>query len=72
MTCVMMVSKSPASHIEFRKKWSVKVGSGAVVALKGQKTSTGFGSTKSNILYAGQILRYEKRQPNPIKERFAT
>ena len=43
--------------------------SGGLATLKGQETGSGFGSTKSNVLLAGQMLRYEKRQPHPDKRK---
>ena len=65
----LVVSKPPPSEImlrtQRRKKSGVKVGSSAVMSMKSQKRGTGFGSTKSNVLFSGQMLRYEKRQPNP-------
>ena len=66
---VMVASKPPASQIlaraERKKKLCLKVASGGLATLKGQET----GSTKSNVLLAGQMLRYEKRQPHPDKRK---
>ena len=65
----MVTSKPPASQVlaraECKKKLRLKVASGGLATLKGQET----GSTKSNILLAGQMLRYEKRQPHPDKRK---
>ena len=43
--------------------------SGGLATLKGQKTGSVVGSTKSNVLLAGQMLRYEQRQPHPDKRK---
>ena len=72
----LVASKPPPSEImlrtQRRKKSGVKVGSGAVMSMKSQKRGTGFGSTKSNVLFAGQMLRYENVNPILIKARFVT